>query len=254
MELTINTPEFPQALTYPDRAKAIVITDQQSYDVAAGFKLDMAAMRKKIVEEFKPMKEAANKAHKAITAKEAEYLAPITAAEEMVKQSIVAFQREQERIRQEAQRKLDEERRVAEEADRQRRMEEARKLQAAEAARIAEIRAREEAERIANATTDEDLDVPVFQVPELPPVEAFIAPPAPIAATIAAPTFERVKGLGIQKPKLKARLTDMRKLAKAVAESVAPMTFIEANLTIINRRVAADGKDFSMPGLELYEE
>lgn len=253
MDISI-TPQFPEALTWPERVKGITITDQASYDLAAGIKLDLTALRKRIVEEFAPMKEAAHRAHKAITSKEAEYLAPITQAEGIIVSSLKRFMAEQERIQQEAQRKLDQERREAEEADRQRRIEEARQLRAAEEARLAEIRAREEAMRLENATTMEDLETPVFAVPEVAPVEAFIAPAAPVVRLVAPPTFDRVKGLGIRKAAYKGRVVDMRRLAAAVAAGTAPESFLMANQVAINARVKSDGRDFSVPGIELYEE
>ena len=62
--------------------------------------------RKKVADWFKPSKDAANKAHKAITAQEKSLTDPIDMAERSVKAKINAWDQNQERIRQEEQRKL----------------------------------------------------------------------------------------------------------------------------------------------------
>ena len=48
--------DFPEALALPEQAKAIVIKDAASYQVAANFKITLAGWRKKIADEFKTMK------------------------------------------------------------------------------------------------------------------------------------------------------------------------------------------------------
>jgi hypothetical protein len=116
------------------------------------------------------------------------------------------------------------------------------------------MRAREEAMRLENAETVEDLDTPVFAVPEAAPLEAFIAPAAPVVQLVAAPTFDRMKGLGIRKSVYKGRVTDMKKLAAAVVAGTAPESFLTPNQPAINARVKSDGRDFKVPGIELYEE
>ncbi|NBW10803.1 MAG: hypothetical protein EBR82_22525 [Caulobacteraceae bacterium] len=247
------TPQFPEALTWPEKAKAIAITDQPSYDLAAGMKLDLTALRKKIVEEFAPMKEAAHKAHKAITSKEAEYLAPLVEAEGLLVAGLKRFMAEQERIRQEHQRAIEAEQRRLEEEDRKRRLELAKSAQEAERQRIAEIRAREEAERLANATTEADLETPVFEVPELPPVEAFIAPPTIAPAPIAAPTFERTKGLGIRTT-WECRVLSVKELCRAVAEGKIPDTYVLPNMVALNGRARTDKRAMSIPGCVAVEK
>lgn len=212
------TPEFPEALTLPEKAKAIVIRTADDYKQAAEFKITLSDWRKKIVEEFAPMKEAAHKAHKAITAKEGEYLKPITDAEATLKASIIKWQDEQEAIRRAEQARLEAEARAAAEEERKRREEEA--LQAA----------------IAEGTDD----VYVEPAPYVPP-------------PIAAPTYEKVTGLGITR-RWGAEVTDIKKLCRAVADGVVPESYVLPNQVALNQRAAADKQSLIIPGVRSVQK
>ncbi len=204
--------DFPEALTLPEQAKAIVITDAASYQVAANFKITLAGWRKKITDEFKPMKDAAHKAHKAITEKEGSYLKPITDAELLLRTSLVKWQDEQERIRRAEQMRLEAEARQRAEAERQQREEAA--LQ----------------EAIAVGSD-----------------EVFVEP-APIEApVIAAPTYEPVKGLGIKRT-WAARVDNMRELCAAIGRGEVSTTYVAATAAL-NERARADKGELKIPGV-----
>lgn len=218
MVAEITTPEYPEALTLPEQAKAITITNAETYTQAANFKITLAGWRKKIVDEFAPMKEAAHKAHKAITAKEGEYLKPITEAEATLKAAIVKWQDEQEKLRRIEQARLEAEAREAAEADRKRREEEA--LNAA----------------IAEGTE-----------------EVYVEPVAYVPPPIAAPTYEPVKGLGITR-RWGAEVTDIKKLCRAVADGVVPETYVLPNQVALNQRAAADKQSLLIPGVKAIQK
>lgn len=232
-----TTPEFPEALTLPEKAKAIVIRTADDYRQAADFKITLAGWRKKITEEFAPMKEAANKAHKAITAKEGEYLKPITDAEATLKASIIKWQDEQERLRRIKQACIEAEARAAAEADRKRREEEAAAIRKAE---------EEAALNAAIAAGDDD-------IAPLPPVEAYIEPALYIPPPIAAPTYEKVTGLGITR-RWGAEVTDIKKLCRAVADGVVPESYVLPNQVALNQRAAADKNSLLIPGVRAIQK
>lgn len=213
-----TTPEFPEALTLPEQAKAIVILNADDYKRAADFKITLAGWRKKITEEFAPMKEAAHKAHKAITAKEGEYLKPITDAEATLKASIIKWQDEQERLRRIEQARLEAEARAAAERERQQREEEA--LQTA----------------IAEGTE-----------------EVYVEPAPYVPPPIAAPTYEKVTGLGITR-RWGAEVTDIKKLARAVADGVVPESYVLPNQVALNQRAAADKNSLLIPGVRAIQK
>ncbi len=207
------TPEFPEALSLPEQAKAITITNAETYTQAANFKITLAGWRKKIVDEFAPMKEAAHKAHKAITAKEGEYLKPITEAEATLKTAIMKWQDEQERLRRIEQRRLEMEAQMQRDLERQQREEEA--LNAA----------------IAEGTE-----------------EVYVEPAVYVPPPIAAPTYEPVKGLGITR-RWGAEVTDIKKLCRAVADGVVPETYVLPNQVALNQRAQADKQAMMIPGV-----
>ena len=105
-----------QALTITEQANTFVIVSQQDYNNAAEVCKDIKAKIKTVEDYWKPLKDNAHAAHKAICAKETELLAPFTKAENAIKGKMTTFQRqlmEEQRIQREEQ-----ERFRREEADR----------------------------------------------------------------------------------------------------------------------------------------
>ena len=252
-------PNFPEAMTWPERAKSITIADQSSYDVAAGMKLNLAAFRKKIVDEFAPMKAAAFAAHRTITAKEMEHLDPIQTAENIIKDKLRLYQNEQDRIRREAQAAIDKANREKSEAEQREREAAAKIARDAAIAEAAKIAARDEEIRLQMAMDAPEemqasiLAAPVLQIPVVAPLEAYIAPAPPVEHQIVAPTFDRAKGLGIRKT-VDVRVTNIKLLCAAVADGRMPESFVEANLVALRGRARSDGSAFRVPGVESFEK
>lgn len=99
------------------RAASLVITNDDQYREAGEFGKEIKRRQKMVSELFAPIKQAANKAHKAACDREKEMLLPLNQAETAVKRAMGAYAMEQERKRREA-----------EEAARRRAEEEARRL------------------------------------------------------------------------------------------------------------------------------
>jgi hypothetical protein len=92
--------EIEQKLqTLSERALAIKVTDDASLLIADAVKSECLAMRKTVVDFFKPLKETAFAAHKAVTTAEAAELAKILPGETYVKQAMATYQQEQRRLR-----------------------------------------------------------------------------------------------------------------------------------------------------------
>jgi hypothetical protein len=104
-----------QALTWPQKAKAIIIADRDSYNQGAGLLINIADLKKEIIDHHKESKEKAFAAHKAIVAAEKRMLDPLVEAETIIKRSLGVFIQEQERIRIEAERKAQDKARKREE-------------------------------------------------------------------------------------------------------------------------------------------
>lgn len=107
-----------EALTWPERAKALVIDTPESYSLAAEMLKGIKGLRAKIADTFGPLKAKAHAAWKAIRDEEKKADAPLTEAEGVIKRAMVTWEAEQERIRQAEQRRLAEEARQAEETRR----------------------------------------------------------------------------------------------------------------------------------------
>lgn len=87
-----------KALTLKDQATAMVVKDVASYASAGELGKNIKELRAKIVDYFQPLKEAAHKAHKAITTKEAEELKPVDEAINILRKTMNDFNEEQKRL------------------------------------------------------------------------------------------------------------------------------------------------------------
>lgn len=106
-----------QALSVPDQAKAIVITDTVSYERAGGILLIVKGLRKKIDETFDPIISKAFAAHKEAKAQKTKVETPLLVAEGFLKPMIAVYDRQQEQKRRDDEAKLREEARAKAEAE-----------------------------------------------------------------------------------------------------------------------------------------
>jgi predicted ATP-binding protein involved in virulence len=129
-----------EVLTVTETAKQMLVASSEQYQGAAEYLKAVKAAQKKVADHFGPMKEAAHKAWKTITAQEAATLAPLTEAEGTLKRNMLAYQQAQEAIRQAEQRRLQAEADARAKAERDRAEAAAAKQRAIEAEqrRIAE--------------------------------------------------------------------------------------------------------------------
>lgn len=95
-----------QALSVPDQAKQIVITDQQSYGLAGEILVKVKGLRARIAEVFDPIIEKAHSAHKEAINQKKKVEAPLLIAEAHVKPLMAFWVNEQERKRREDEAKL----------------------------------------------------------------------------------------------------------------------------------------------------
>ena len=110
------------ALSVPEQAKQISIKTMDDYVRAGEIMLTIKAIRKKITETFKPIKQKMDAAKQEVLDQERAADAPLKEAESILSPQIIAWNREQERLRQEEENRLREEARKQEE---ERRLQEA---------------------------------------------------------------------------------------------------------------------------------
>ena len=177
METTHAVPTLEQqALSWPNRARAISVHNQPGYEAACNMLKGLADLEAEIKKEHAEAKEAAFRSHKAIVAQEKRLLDPVGEAKLILKHSIGVWENNQERARQELQRKADEA---------------ARKISEDMA-----IQAAVDAESH-GASTEE--------------VATILEEKRPLPSIIAAPTFQRQSGVSTRKT-WKWRITDEKKI------------------------------------------
>lgn len=226
-ESVIDAPgaaERAEALTWPERARAAVVMDDTSYRVVADMLLGIKALRKKIAETFDPHIARAFQAHRALTRDKAETEAPLAEAERVIKDTLAAYDTEQERLRVEAQR-------LADEAARQRDEDE----RLARAAAM-EIEGREYGD---DALVDE--------------AHALIeTPPVPVTAAPVAKAVPKVQGISYRVT-YSARVTDVRALVKFIAANPQYVNLIVPNMTAINAQARSLKSALQIPGVQVLE-
>lgn len=215
MSLAEATPLYEQALAYPDQARSLVISDSRTYEQACDFLKGVKALRQRIAEVFGPHIKRAFEAHRALCGEQREHEAPLLEAERVVKDALVAYDREQERIQREAQ-----QRQLAE----QRRLEEERRLQEALAL---EARGRHEQ---AEAVLEKPIVVPV---PVLPAREV-----------------PKVAGVAFRET-YSARCTDLHALIRHVAAHPEHTNLLVPNQAAINAMARSLRQQLLIPGVEV---
>ncbi len=208
-----------QALALPEKARLIVVENNEAMEVADRAKDDIKAMIKTVDEFFKPMADKAFQAHRAITGKWNEVKNPLLEADKYLTGQVKGYLRKCEEER------LAEERRLAEIA---RKAEEERRL--AEAEQLEKEGHTEEAQ----AVIEEPIYVP-------PPIVESVAPKADGRKYRTLP---------------RARVIDKMKIVKAVATNPALLDLIDINISVANQKAKSFGKtlDSAIPGLQYYEE
>jgi hypothetical protein len=169
-----------QALTVAGEAKAIVIRDQITYDQAAEKLLGVRGLIKQIDETFDPDIKRWHDGHKAAIATKKKVLGDLPIADGILVRMLGEWEREQKRIREEAQRKADEEARLIEEE--------------------ARLRLAVQAEEM--GATEET-------------IQEIVSTPMPVQRPVVAPTFQRAAGIGAsRKPVYKWRIADANQIPR----------------------------------------
>lgn len=109
------------------RAKEMIISTDEDYEKAAEFGRQIKEKAKVVTDFFKPMKDSAYQAHKAVCDREKTMLSPLQNAEKTLKKAMADYHQEKERKRLE----LEEQMRREAEAERERKLNEAAALEEA---------------------------------------------------------------------------------------------------------------------------
>lgn len=215
----VETEIRPSLRPLEEAAGTLEIIDQTTYNHACEIARRAVDARRAITERLGPGKQAAHKAWKEWVSLETELLATVETAERITKQKILAWDQEQERVRQEEQRRLDE---VA------RKLAEDQKLQSAIAAEQA------------GAASEE--------------VEAILSETEMMAPVYAPPTYERVSGVSRPRDNWKAEVINMSLLIKFVAAHPEFTNLLIPNAPAINALARAQKSLLNVPGVRVFND
>lgn len=241
-------------------AKQIKITNHDEF-VYAIEKLKLnKALQKKIVEEFKPSKQAADHAHKVIRAFEKKQLDPLEISAGILNDKCTAWQLEQRRL-QEAEaarlRKEAEEKAKAEAEEARKRHEqeqqrlkaeaeaESKRLKDEQAAIAAELEKHGFAEEAAQVMA-EPIEAPVIAVAPPPIVQVPIVMPKPVNLP------PKVQGAHIATT-YSAQVTDLKRLIAEVAAGRQPIAYLIANQSALDGQARILKKEMNIPGVAVVE-
>ena len=214
-----------ETLTLYEQATALTICDQATYAAAGEVGKSLKALKSKITDYFAPMKKAAHEAHKAITKKESDELAPVEEAMEVVRKTMNIYIQEQDRIRKEAERKAQ-----------------------AEAEEVAR-KERERLEKQALAAMEKGKDEKAESLMEK--AEAVYAAPVTIEPVVEK-TVHTASGNITQTKELQITITDAKAfIAELVKRNVAP-TMIDIKPGPLKAWVKANAIE-SFPGLHINQ-
>jgi hypothetical protein len=214
--VTISIEE--KAITIIDQARAVKVTDSETYTVAGNLWKAIGDMIKEVKDTFDPICDAAHKAHKAAVEKRAKYLDPLATAQKNVKGLMSNYDAEQERIRRAEQARIEAEMRKKEE---ERRLQEAIEVEAALKAQGA---GKEEIQKETSTILEKPVSV------------------APVVLTKATP---KIEGGPIYRTIWKARILN---------EQLIPREYLTPDMVKINAVVRSMKGKTNIPGVESYED
>ena len=198
-------------------ANELSVTDGESYATAAKYTQGYAARKKEIEDYWREPKQAANRMHKDLVAREKTMLQPIEQANTIVQNKMKAYITEQERIRRQAE-------------------EEARRLREEEAKRLLEEAVKAEAEGDAESAAMNMAMAETVSEMDVAPSVAHLEP-------------LKVEGVSSRKT-WKARVTN-ETLVPAYYNNMELRTINSSMLNTIARTTKGTAK---IPGVEFYED
>ena len=207
-------------------ATAVVVNSPESHNTATNMVLSLDGLIKVVKDYWKGPKEAAYRAHKQITAKEADMLRPMETQRKEIARKISDYLTEQDRLRQQEYARLQEEQRKAEEAERQRLLDEAAKAEAAGDKVTSDIRLKQ--------ATDVEVEAP--------------RPPAPVVPQ----TLRTDNGTVAQRRDVEVTITDQMAVLKAVVAGDLPIGVITIHESKIKAHVKLTGV-MQIPGCSIRQ-
>ncbi len=209
-----------QALAWPDRAAAVEIKDQPTYDAAVDLLRAVKGLRDEAETHHRPVIDAAHKAHKAALAALKRVDEPLILAEGTIKRKIGAWDQEQERIRKEA-----------------------------------ELAAQKEAERLHAEQLERELEALEASGAKPAEVKAVIeqAEFTPIVAPRPVQTYQPASGVSTQE-RWSAEVFNLLELVRFVGANPQFIQLLQVNQTALNTMARAMKQTMNFPGVKVRRD
>lgn len=202
-----------QALTFPDKARALSIVDAATYAAACEFLKGIKALRAEIADTFSPHITRAHEAHKALLKERADAEAPLAEAERIAKAALVVYDQAQERERQ------------------------------AEMARLREDARRQEADRRLTEAVALEAEGSTAEA------EALMEMPIDLPVIAVAPSIPKVTGISYRET-WSGTLTDLAALIRYVAANPQFMSLLQVNQVALNGLARSIKGQLQIPGVQ----
>lgn len=229
LELVVDNPKAAevtaQALSWPDRARALVVSDDASYTAAAETLKGIKTLRGEVDAAFDPIVKSAFTAHRTAVEQKRKAEAPLTEAETIIKRALGVYQQEQQRL-----------------ADERRREEERKAREAAEAEILERAAAMEkEGHDYGDAALVEEAHALIEQ-----PVS--VAPVAPAPRPTPA-----VTGIS-HRTTYSAEITNFAALVQHVAKHPNLLPLLKVDQVALNGQARSLRESLSLPGVRLVKQ
>jgi len=207
-----------KALTIIEEAHLVAVTDSETYTNAGILWKSIKDLKKKVSDHHEEIISLAHQTHKKAIAQRDKILVPLTGAGKSVKTAMETYDREQERIRQEQERRL---REIARKEEEDRQLEEAL-----------------EAEQ--NGEQEE--------------AEAILEEPAYVPPVVVPKTTPKLKEGPVYRPIWQYEVIDFLALVKAVASGKAPILALQANNVFLGQQARSLKDTMKISGVRVFSK
>lgn len=213
-----------RALSWPDRARALAVTDADSYVSAADTLKAIKALRQEVDAAFDPIVRAALESHRTAVAQKRKAEAPLSEAETIIKAALSSYTVEQERLR---------------------RAEEARRREEAQREEEARVLARAAAmETEGTQFGDEALIEEAHALIEHPIAPAPIAPVPKATPAVSGVTHRTTYS---------AQVVNMRALVEHIAKHPNLLPLLKVDQAALNAQARSLKDALSLPGVQVLK-
>lgn len=214
--ITLSTPDTEQMQTqvipFARDANGLAVVNQQSHAAGLSLIARIASVEREVVDLFAEPKRAAHAAHKAITEAEKKLLTPLQSARSLISGKCDTYEREQRRLAQAEQARLER-----------------------------EAREREEQKRLEDSVLAQEAG-------EADEAQAILESPVIVPAVHVAPAVAEVEGVGTQ-TRWSAEVTNLHELIVFVAAHPEWVSLLEPSMPSLNRLAVTQRQNMNIPGV-----